>query len=599
MAGKKKQRFRSTGLVAVSNVALTLSSNIQAASSLGVADLPDAPVWVQVATAGTYKGYHGGEMSFTFDLPLFKQVVANFRRSPNYRLGQNGVGVADVIAWDFHHASEMPAVAGTIPATGAPAQGWIQELDARKDESTGVLSLWALTRWLEPARTYIKEERYKWASVSIVFDAVDARTAENLGAILTSVALTNQPFIEGMQALAADRAMAGKFLEGRGMYIESANTPEEALESLRRMLGLPETADAVAVIGEIGKVAQWVSAGEAPLGIDLSEIVGGMRTVFNLPALASNEEVMVEVSKLISRLQEGSGVDAGGTASSEAKPAAPAPAASNPPGAPALQRQKEEETMEFLKALAEKLGVVATEKAVLDALDGHTELRAVVASAHGLDSNSSMKVILKAQVSDTDVRAKFVPLLKALGVEDPDAALDKVGDLMTQSEELKKVAPELAALRKKSEEGEAAAESEDVEAAMASMGIAAGSEHYEGIKLAVAHYRKTNKRDAFLAKYPKVEEHRAYLQRSISATVAGDDPKKVAASRAGSGAGPKSETPKDSVDVSAFTGVNLMMKSCEFVRASVTGATNWPWDKVHSYASALVRSKKVHMGEAA
>ena len=256
--------------------------------------------------------------------------------------------------------------------------------------------------------------------------------------------------------------------------------------------------------------------------------------------------------------------------------------------------------MELLKALADKLGTVATEKAVLEALDGLCELRAVCASAHGHDSNSSIKVILKSTVSDADVRAKFGPLLKALGVEDPDAALDKVGDLMTQSEELKKVAPELSALRKKSEETEAAAEGEDVEAAMASMGIAAKSEHYEGIKLAVAHYRKTNKREDFFKKYPKAEEHRNYLTRSISTTTAStgtgsaDAPRVVAASRSSEGA-----PPAGSIDVGAYSGGNIMLKTCDFVRASVQGAQSWTWDKVHEHASALVRSKKVHIGATA
>lgn len=583
--------------VAVTNVALVLSSSIQATTPFNVAELADAPVWVQVATAGTYKGYAGGEVEFTFDLPLFKQVIANFRKHPSYKVGADGVGAKNVVAWDFHHASEMPAVAGSIPVAGAPAQGWIRELDARSDEKGGI-TLWAYTKWLEPARTYIKEERYQWSSVSILFDAVDAKSGQRIGAVLTSVALTNQPFIEGMQPLAADKAMAGKYWRGRDMYIEAANNADEALETLRRMLGLPETADAATVIGEIAKVSQWVQTGEVPLGVDVGEIIGGMRCILNLPTLSSNEEVMAEVVKLITRLQEASGVDDGtGAPPAGGAQPAPAPAPTNqPPGAPALQRQKEEETMELLKALADKLGVVATEKAVLEALDGLCELRAVCASASGHDGNASIKVILKSTVSDADVRAKFGPLLKALGVEDPDAALDKVGDLMTQSEELKKVAPELSALRKKSEESEAAAEGEDVEAAMASMGIAAKSEHYEGIKLAVAHYRKSNKREDFFKKYPKAEEHRTYLTRSISSAApavgTSDEPRRVAASRS-------EETPvAGSIDVSAYSGGNIMLKTCDFVRASVQGATNWPWDKVHEHASALVRGKKVFISAA-
>lgn len=588
MKRQKKNLLGARPTIVVSQVALMM-----AALPGADATATDAPVWVQVAEEGTFKGYQGGEFEFTFDLNLFKQVVTNFRRSKNYRLGPNGYGDRDVVAWDFHHASEMPAVTGTIPVTGTPAQGWIQDLDVRRSES-GKLGLWALTRWLEPARTYIKEERYKWASVSIVFDAVDAISGKSLGPMLTSVALTNQPFIEGMQQLAADKLAAGHVkLRSCGMYVERADSPEDALESIRRLLGMPETSDAVAVLAELEKVKQWIASGTTPLGVDLDDIVGGVRTILNLPALSSNEEVMGEVDKLITRLAETSGVEGGAMPAPVPGAAPAAPAEPNiPPGAPALSK---ENAMSFLKALADKLGVIAQEQAVLEALDGLVELRAIVASARGLDSTASTKVICKAAMTDNEVRAKFGPLLKALGVEDPDAALDKVGDLMTQSEELKKVAPELSALRKKAEEAEAEVADTDVEAAMASMSIAKTSEHYEGIKLAVTHYRKANTREDFFKKYPKAEANRAHLTRTISGgTSAGDDPAKVAASRTTT-----TETPKDAVDVSAFSGSNLMLKTCEFVRASVQGAQSWPWDKVHEHASALVRSKKVHMGKAA
>ena len=559
---------------------------------------PATPAWVQIATEGTYKGYLGGSMEFTFDLALFNKVIANFRKSPSYKRGASGFGDQDVIAWDFHHASEMPATSGTIPTQGTPAQGWVQELEARRGDD-GKVTLWALTRWLEPARGYILDGRYKWASVSIVFDAVDAVSGKHLGPMLTSVALTNQPFIEGMQALAASRqAVAGRYWKGRDMYLEPANSPEDALEMLRRMLGLPETADAATTVAEVAKVATWLASGEVPLGVDLEEIVGGIRTVLNLPALASNEDVMAEVAKLISRLQSTSGVDGGLPAAPGATPA-PLPTPANPPpppGAPALAKEKA--AMTFLNQIADKLGTVATEAAVLEAIDGHTELRGLVASKFDLGATANLKVICKAEMTDKGVRDKYGPLLKALGVEDPDAALNKLGDLMTQSEELKKIAPELSALRKQAEAAEGEVADADVEGAMASMSIAKESEHYEGIKLAVAHYRKTNSREDFYKKYPKAEaasatSRREYLSRNISGgeqTVArGSGETKVVASK---------EVPAGAIDVTAYSGSNLMMKTCDFVKASVTGAGSWSWDKVHEHASALVKSKRVHMSAA-
>ncbi len=164
----------------------------------------DELIWQQVAKAGTFKGYNGGAFEFTFDKHLFEQVVRNFRSNPSYKAGPDGFGNVDLIQWDFHHASEEPPAAGNIGVQGAPAQGWIVELAVDLD-AEGDVGLFALTRWLEPARTYVKEGRYKWASVSIVFDAVDPKSGKTIGAILTSVALTNTPFIEGMMQLAASR----------------------------------------------------------------------------------------------------------------------------------------------------------------------------------------------------------------------------------------------------------------------------------------------------------------------------------------------------------------------------------------------------------
>lgn len=157
----------------------------------------DAPVWVQVASGGVYKGYAGG--AFEFNASIFAQIVRNFRKHPSYR-----DGAADVIPWDFNHASAAFAGDGSIPLTGTPAQGWVRELDVRAG-ADGRAQLWAFTRWLEPARSYVKEGRYKWASVVVGFDVRDQISGANIGAVLESIALTNNPFIEGMQPLAASR----------------------------------------------------------------------------------------------------------------------------------------------------------------------------------------------------------------------------------------------------------------------------------------------------------------------------------------------------------------------------------------------------------
>lgn len=544
----------------------------------GAGATPDR-VWVQVAMGGVFKGYAGGTEEFTFDTQTFEQIVGNFRKHPSYRLGDDGFGVADVVAWDFHHASEMPATEGTIPVHGSPAQGWIQELAIRHNEQ-GVPELWALTRWLEPAKTYIREGRYQWASVSVVFDAIDPRTGQNIGALLTSVALTNTPFIEGMQRLSAER-----YLRSRDMYIEAADTPERALEMIRAMLGMPETADAGEVVGELEKVKAWTVSGAPPLGVDIEEILGCLRTVLNLPSLSTPDEVFAEVDKLIARLLENSGAES----ASPTAPVGTTPDGVTPPLPPDMPPAStlENTNMDLLKILSEKLGVVAKPEVVAECVDQLAQLRVVAAKKVGLDKNASIKVVLEANEDDEAVRAKYVPLLQALGVEDPDAALDKVAKLMQESEELKAVAPEFAALKQRIAEVDQAEEEEEVEAAVSSTGVAATSEHYEGLKVALSHLRKYNK-DEFYRRYPKEKLKALRSVRSAKevTTLTTQITKTNPTLSPNGGIGGK-------IDVSGYRGANTILRTCEFVRATVQGADRWDWDQVHQHATALVRSGQV------
>jgi phage I-like protein len=181
------------------NAAINAPSIALASAS---ASTDDKPTWVQVARAGNYRGYARGEQPFEFTGVTFDQIVANLHNSPAFKRGPNGMGTAPVIAWDYHHASEQPAA--MTGEHGAPATGWVYDAEKRIG-ADGVAELWALTRFLEPARTQVRSGQYRWASVSVILDAIDPVTGRSIGAVLTSIALTNSPFIEGMQPLAASR----------------------------------------------------------------------------------------------------------------------------------------------------------------------------------------------------------------------------------------------------------------------------------------------------------------------------------------------------------------------------------------------------------
>lgn len=161
----------------------------------------DGPVWIQIARVGQWAGHPAG--SFQLTPKIFDEIVANFRGTRNRR-----------IPIDFEHVSEMDPREGTVPEKGAPAQGWMIDLDNR-----GEAGLWALADWKEPARSYIREGKYMFFSPTIRFNARDPQSGTRRGARLSSGALTNKPFLDGMMPVAAKDVGDGVTKEDNAMEI--------------------------------------------------------------------------------------------------------------------------------------------------------------------------------------------------------------------------------------------------------------------------------------------------------------------------------------------------------------------------------------------
>jgi hypothetical protein len=122
----------------------------------------------------------------------------------NFRARQNGE-----INVDYDHASEMPEVAAGGPV---PSAGRIVRLDApetqrgpgfevRGSDTANPDSRFILYGWFEPtarARRLIENREYRFISPAIEWGAKSKRTGKPQGTTLTSVALTNRPFLEEM-----------------------------------------------------------------------------------------------------------------------------------------------------------------------------------------------------------------------------------------------------------------------------------------------------------------------------------------------------------------------------------------------------------------
>jgi hypothetical protein len=140
-------------------------------------------VWIQLAKQGKF--YKDGSF-FEIDDKAVNDIIGNFNSTQNKK-----------IPVDFEHASELKGSDGAIPMLGAPAQGWVSELQKRGHQ------LWGKVEWGQLAQDYIKEGKYKFISPAIRFGTKDTHTGAPTGAKLTSAGLVNIPFLDGMKPLTA------------------------------------------------------------------------------------------------------------------------------------------------------------------------------------------------------------------------------------------------------------------------------------------------------------------------------------------------------------------------------------------------------------
>jgi Mu-like prophage I protein len=112
----------------------------------------------------------------------------------NFRGRQNGE-----INVDYDHASEMPEVAAGGPI---PSAGRIVNMDAPEAlQESSSDARFILYGWYEPtdrARRLIANREYRYISPAIDWSARSKKNGKPLGATLSTVALTNRPFLEEM-----------------------------------------------------------------------------------------------------------------------------------------------------------------------------------------------------------------------------------------------------------------------------------------------------------------------------------------------------------------------------------------------------------------
>lgn len=162
--------------------------------------------WVHCCSSGTFLG-HPKFKRIEWNAAVFQTIVDNLHKHPSYRKGPDGVGCARVIPWDYEHANEMQKMSGNVSREGLPAISWTYDLQVRN--SANGAQLWALTEWLPTARKQVQNGEYQGCSVCVLPNYINPVTGINQGPTLTSIALTNSPFVQGMEPLAATANQGG------------------------------------------------------------------------------------------------------------------------------------------------------------------------------------------------------------------------------------------------------------------------------------------------------------------------------------------------------------------------------------------------------
>lgn len=143
----------------------------------------------------------------------------------------------------------------------APASGWVERVAHVPGRG-----LFAAVSWTAKAREHISADEYRYISPVFRFD-------KDTGAVLEilSVALTNNPALDGMDAVAL-----AALLPTNHTATATEDSMDELLERLRWMLNLPITAGPEEIKAELDKLKAMLSGGDAAAAsVDLLALLKG------------------------------------------------------------------------------------------------------------------------------------------------------------------------------------------------------------------------------------------------------------------------------------------------------------------------------------
>lgn len=139
--------------------------------------------WVHIAREGAWLGHSKGEFAFSDE--VFAKIL------------NNAEGRETPLSFDYEHDSLNPNLSGPKISSGV-----IKKLELRDD------GLYAFVAWTPRAAEMIRSGEYRHCSAVVHPNSKHRQTGERIGPELLGVALTNDPFIDGLHPIQLTRAQA-------------------------------------------------------------------------------------------------------------------------------------------------------------------------------------------------------------------------------------------------------------------------------------------------------------------------------------------------------------------------------------------------------
>lgn len=153
---------------------------------------------IQILRTGTF--YHSSYGKFTITDETLKTMVNNFNKATPKAPTE--------LVVDYEHLS---AIDITDPKQGKAA-GWVKGLTFEEGK------LFATVEWTEEAAEAISKKEFRFISPEFALNYKDPETGKRIGPTLMAVALTNRPFLEGMEPVVLSKSLGTMIFSEESLY---------------------------------------------------------------------------------------------------------------------------------------------------------------------------------------------------------------------------------------------------------------------------------------------------------------------------------------------------------------------------------------------